>query len=234
MPSNEMIPLLSLQERDLQYQRAKSSLRSIPVEREAVRKKIHLSEQRVEQARAEVRKKELERERFSSEAEAAQDKMNRFKTQQLSVKKNEEYEALSHEIQNMEERIGSLEDKELEALEAIDMARSSLREEEAGSAKEIALWEKDLEKIQKQEEEMQGGLDQLKATVEKMRKEVVPELLETYDQLSRQIKRPPVVVPLVKQICVGCHLRVSNEVEAKVQNFQAVCCDQCGRLLYLE
>jgi len=234
MPSNEMISLLSLQERDLQYQRAQCALRSLPAERKSVQEKIQSSEQTVEVARQGVRAKELERQRLASEAETAQDKVNRFKTQQLSVKKNEEYEALTHEIEALEDRIGSMEDEELGVLEEIDEAKSVLKGEEENSAKEIILLQKEQEKIQKQEEEIQEGIDELKSKVDQMREEVIPDLLHLYDQLSQQIKRPPVVVPLAKQICSGCHLRVSNEVDAKVQKFETVCCDQCGRLLYLE
>lgn len=234
MPSFEMHSLLALQERDLEYQRAKRSLTSIPAERKLLQDRIKASEEKKEQARMRLREKEVERQRLASETEAAQEKINRLKTQQLSVKKNEEYEALTHEIEALESKIETMEDAELTALEGIDQEKIRLREDEELCAKEVAQCQKEMDKILAEEKEMQAGIDGLLANLNDKRGEVTSELLQMYDQLSKQIKRPPVVVPLVNQVCSGCHLRVSNEVEAKAQKFEAVCCDQCGRMLYVE
>ncbi len=47
----------------------------------------------------------------------------KYRTQQLSVKKNDEYQALGHEIEDVQKQIDELEGKELEVMYAIDEAK---------------------------------------------------------------------------------------------------------------
>ena len=229
-----MSALLALQERDLEYRKALRSLREVPVERAGIEKRIATEEERLQTARRSLKEAEVNRQKMEAEAEQATEKINRLKNQQLQVRKNEEYEALTHEIQALEDTVGRIEDEELTLLDSIDREKEALAEIETKVNREIEHLRADVEKVNSLEKEERDRIDALKTKVDTMREQVEPKLLARYDSLSTQIKRPPVVVPLENQTCGGCHLRVSNEVESSVRNFQAITCDQCGRLLYLE
>lgn len=229
-----MIPLLSLQSRDLDLRQALLSLQAFPKERAQVEKEIAEAEAAVGEMRDRVKDSEVLRERMEADAESAREKIRRLRNQQLEVRKNEEYEALTHEIENLEKSIDGIEEKEIALLDEIEAARATLLEKESEAKAKVGRLSKTLAKIEAEEKSFRGRLDGMKEEVEHLRSAVDPELLARYDSLWKQIKRPPVVVPLEDQKCGGCHLRVSNEVAAAVQEFRAVTCDQCGRLLYME
>ena len=52
--------------------------------------------------------------------------IERFKNQQLEVKKNEEYRALNLQIEQAESDISAFEEKEIELMYAIDAAREAI------------------------------------------------------------------------------------------------------------
>jgi hypothetical protein len=234
MPSERMIPLLALQARDLELRKAERSLGSFPVERSKVEAEREAAEKEFEDARSGVKAKEVERERLEADAEAAREKIRRLRNQQLEVRKNDAYEALTHEIQALEESVDRTEERELALLDEIDAANQELAGKRKETEDRVEKLDRRLGKIEKDEESFRERLAGLRKEVEEKRGKVDPELLSWYDSLWRQIKRPPVVVPLEDQKCGGCHLRVSNEIDADVHAFKPVACDQCGRLLYLE
>ncbi|MFP4352179.1 MAG: zinc ribbon domain-containing protein, partial [Puniceicoccaceae bacterium] len=234
MPSNQMIPLLALQARDLDLRKALLSLQAFPEERAQVREEIARAEAALGEKRAAVKASEVLREQMDADAESAREKIRRLRNQQLEVRKNEEYEALTHEIASLEKLIDGIEEKEIVLLDEIEVARSALRETEAATKARVDKLSKTLAKIDADEKSARDRLDGMKEDVGRMRPAVDPALLVVYDGLWKQIKRPPVVVPLEDQKCGGCHLRVSNEVAAGAREFRVVTCDQCGRLLFVE
>ncbi len=229
-----MIPLLALQAKDLELRKATQSLKSFPAERKKLEGEIETAKSALEEVSRGVKNSEVERQRMEDEVEAAQEKIRKLKNQQLDVRKNEEYEALSHEIEALEKKIEEIEDRELVLLDSIDAAKTNLEEHEKVTASMVDRLEKALRKIDADEESFRRQLSGLEKEVEERRSRVAEDLLGTYDSLWTHIKRPPVVVPLRDQQCSGCHLRVSNEIDAAVQAFKPVLCDQCGRLLYAE
>ncbi|MEM0965924.1 MAG: C4-type zinc ribbon domain-containing protein [Verrucomicrobiota bacterium] len=234
MPSNEMTALLALQAKDLDLRKALLSLQSFPEERIRVESEIRSVESEVDELRSKIKEFEVSGERMEADTEAADEKIRKLKNQQLEVKKNEEYEALNHEIQNLENQIDEIEEAEIRLLDQIEEEKVVLTGKEAESAKVVGRLQQTLTKIDEDEQHFRGKLDGMKSEVEERRALVETDLLMIYDSLWKQIKRPPVVVPLEDQKCGGCHLRVSNEVYAAVQDFKVVRCDQCDRLLYLE
>jgi len=234
MPSNIIIPLLELQSRDLDLRKAVVSLQSFPQEKIRVEKEKEEELTRIESARQKVREAEVLRERMESDAEAAEEKIVKLKNQQLEVRKNEEYEALTHEIDSLKQRVDEIEEKEITLLDEIEEQKKALSEQETESSRKIEILEKSLAKIESDEAKFRDQLTGMKQEVAARRSEVDPDLLAKYDALWKQIKRPPVVVPLRDHSCGGCHLRVSNEVDAAVQAFKVVNCDSCGRMLFVE
>lgn len=229
-----MISLLALQAKDLELRKATQSLKSFPSERKKLDEEIEAAKTALEEVSQGVKNSEVERQQMEDEVEAAQEKIRKLKNQQLDVRKNEEYEALSHEITALEKKIEDIEDRELVLLDTIDGAKANLEEHEKVTATTLDRLKKAQQKIDADEESFRDQLAGLEKEVEERRLPVSPDLLETYDSLWVHIKRPPVVVPLQNQQCGGCHLRVSNEIEAAARAFKPVICDQCGRLLYVE
>ncbi len=62
----------------------------------------------------------------------------------------------------------------------------------------------------------------------------VPEAaLRNYDRLRR--RHADAVVPVIDGVCMGCYVQLPASVRVRLNgsNRDQVCCDHCGRLLYV-
>ena len=117
--------LLILQDRDAKRLGVEAQLKAIPGEISLVEQKIATEKAAIDTARNEMRHLESDKKLLETEIGSAEDKLAKYRTQQLSVKKNDEYQALTHEIATMEGKVGELEEKELGIMYSIGSRLSS-------------------------------------------------------------------------------------------------------------
>src|SRR6187399_804589 len=86
--------LLILQDRDAKRLGLEAQLKAIPGDISRVEQKIAAEKSAIDTARLEMRDLESKKKVLETEIGSAEDKMGRYKTQQLSVRKNDEYQAL--------------------------------------------------------------------------------------------------------------------------------------------
>jgi len=68
--------------------------------------------------------------------------------------------------------------------------------------------------------------------VKKMRHEIPPHLVTTYDQLKREHKEP--MIGVCQEKCIGCNARLSPTALVRLsEEHEASNCEQCGRFIYL-
>jgi len=234
MLSPALEKLLVFQDRDQRRLSLETQIKQAPPEIAAVRRKIEEVRAGLESAKTACREAEAKRKALETEISAAEQKLARFKTQQLEVRKNDEYQALGHQIEATQAEIGVLEEKELESMYAIDESKKRLKESESVAAQEVAVHEGRIKLMQDKEATLQADLAALQAELEKARAEVPVPALEAYGRIAKRVPLP-VVVPLREQKCTGCHLKVSNGVETDARvGGKIVYCDNCGRIVYRE
>lgn len=236
MPSPTIELLLILQDRDTKRLGIEAQLKGAPREVAAVEQRIAAERAAIDAAKTEVRELESKKKMLETEIGSAETQRGKYQTQQLSVKKNDEYQALGHQIQDVQKRIEELEGKELETMYAIDDAKRRFSAAEASLKQNIAGHELRIRSLREKETSLAG---ELKAAVEaaaQARALVPAAALEAYDQAAQ--RRMPAVVPIRGGKCGGCHLKVSSEVESaargKTVDAEFAHCDQCGQLVYWE
>lgn len=228
--------LLNLQAKDLEKRQIEISLAQLPEEVRQVELKINTIREEDKKRIGALQQMEVDRKRVNNELKAEEEKIVKYKTQQIDVKKNEEYEALTAQIQLSTERVGALEDEELNLLMAIDEQKKKTNEESERAKAAIQDLEKKINSLKAHGKELEGKLLQLKQEYEAARAQLPAMLLSKYDQVVRQVKKGPFVVALEGQRCMGCHLTVSNEVVSAVKKWTdgtVPQCDSCSRILYL-
>src|SRR5687768_519852 len=114
MPNPVIESLLILQDRDLKRLGLETQLKAVPTDVARVEQKIAAEKAAIDAAKAELRDLELKKKSIESDIASAEEKLGRYKTQQLSIRKNDEYQALGHEIATMQTHISELEGQELE------------------------------------------------------------------------------------------------------------------------
>src|SRR5690348_5171078 len=101
--------LLVLQERDRRIRRVKGELAHIEPERQSFQIKAGTTQSSLESAKNRVRQIESDRKNLELEVEAKKQLIAMYANQQLQTRKNEEYRALTNEINACKEEIFKIE-----------------------------------------------------------------------------------------------------------------------------
>ncbi len=230
--------LLILQDRDVKRLGVEAQLKAIPGDIARVEQRIAAEKAAIDAARTEMRDLEAKKKVLETEIGSAEDKMGRYKTQQLSVRKNDEYQALGHEIATTQAQISELEGKELELMYAIDEAKRKFAAAEAELKANISGHETRIKTLRERAASLTDELKSVQAEVAAARTPIGESRLRVYDRVAA--RNMPAVVAIHGGKCGGCHLKVSSEVEsaARGKTLDAVTplptCDQCGRIVYWE
>ena len=225
--------LLALQECDARRDNIQSQLERIPVEIARSEQNIQNDLEAIEAAKNAVRELEVRRKNLDTEIKQAEEQIARYKTQQLQVKKNEEYQALQHEINNLVGKISDLEDSEIAIMLESDEAVEKAKKEEVERKRSIEDLKTLISKREQHREEFKAGLENAVAAVESAAAELDEKSMRVYQYVKKKARRPPFVVPLEGQKCTGCHLRVPNEIKAEMLKAkELVRCNNCSRILY--
>ena len=226
--------LLIVQHHDIELLKINQALTRLPAEREAVEATIEKEQAHIEVARQAILSKELKRKEMDAEVKAREGALLRFRTQQSEVKKNDEYKALTHQIEQTEAEISELEEREIELLLEIDSAKEQFEAEEAEIKSRIEAQRREIDLLTERETVLKASLEHAEAKVAESRTSVEALYLEQYDRVKKTVKRPPFIAQIEAHKCSGCHLKVSNEVANTVLNAnKPQFCDQCARMVYL-
>lgn len=225
--------LLIVQEKDTSLQKLQSELDRIPQQREKIQRLIAEERDAIETARTDLNEKEIARKDLDAQVQDRESDVARFKNQQLEVKKNEEYRALTSQIELAETDIATLEEAEIALMYSIDEAREQFETAKAKIDERIVEQEKAIALLEERLAELNGMIESAKQAYLESRAELEDSFLTDYDRVKSQVKRMPYIVSIEGQNCAGCHLRVSNEVYSQASNGAGiVICDQCSRIVY--
>jgi hypothetical protein len=230
--------LLILQERDVRRQALEGQLKAVPGDIQRVEQKIAAEKGAIETARNEVKTLETKKKLLETEIGSAEEKLAKYRTQQSQVRKNDEYQALGHEIDTTLASIGEFEGQELEVMYAIDEAKKKFAAAETVLKENIAGHETRIAMLKERASSLTAELPTAQGEFAAARTPVDEPALRLYDRIAA--RNLPACVPIRGDKCGGCHLKVSSEVlsasRGKGLDYagQLATCDQCGRLVYWE
>lgn len=233
MPDPQIEKLLIVQDRDITLQKIEQELSRLPKERAALDAKIQEEEANVEAARQSLKEKEVLRNELDIEVKAKENEVQRFQTQQLEVKKNEEYRALTHQIEQAKADISSLEEREIELMLEIDTVTEAFEADKAEIEARIKEQRRHIDLLGEKETNLKASIEAAKSDLLASREGIEDSFIEHYDRVRKLVKRAPYVTRIEAHTCKRCHLRVSNEVSREALNHGEVhFCDQCSCIVY--
>ena len=230
--------LLILQDRDVKRLALEAQLKAVPRDIALVEQKIATEKATIDGARVELRDLEVAKKTLEGEIGSAQDKLARYRTQQSLVRKNDEFQALGHEIETTQTAIDEFEGRELEVMYAIDEAKKKFAAAEADLKANISGHEARIKMLRERELSLAVELKAAEAEVALARAPVGEPRLRVYDRIAA--RNMPAVDAMHGTKCGGCHLKVSSEVESAARGKGVdeagalATCDQCGRIVYWE
>lgn len=226
--------LLILQDRDRHRRELETQLQATPREVATVEARIAAEKAAIDAARAELTNLDAKKKVIETEIGSAEQKVSKYRAQQLEVRKNDEYRALGTEIETMVAGIGKLEEQELEIMYAIDEAKKKFAAAEGVLKTNISSHEQRIRVLKEREKEIRNELVASNQDCAAARAKIDEPTLRLYDRIAS--RSFPVCVPMNGSKCGGCHLKVSGEAEsaARTKDGKLATCDQCGRILWWE
>ena len=224
--------LLILQDRDRKILQLREELAHIPPQREEFQTKGASAQAQLEADRLRIKQLEIQRKEMELEVQTLKQRIERYSLQQFQTKKNEEYRALSHEIETCQKSIHEIEDRELEVMEQAEAAQKALAltTKTATAIRKIA--DEELAAMAARESNLEQQLATLEADREQVAAAVDPSARVHYERLLRG-KGRNVVVGITNGVCGGCHMQLQRQwVVACKSEKEITDCPSCGRILY--
>jgi predicted nucleic acid-binding Zn-ribbon protein len=224
--------LLILQDRDQKIRREQGELARIEPERQSLKAKAVAAQTELESAKLRVKQIESARKDLELEVESKKQMISRYANQQLQTRKNEEYRALTHEIDTCKAAIFQIENQEIELMEQAEEAQKAILRATQGSTEARKLAEEQVAQLDAREQNLKKDLAELEANREQLASAVDASARDRYERLLRS-KGENVVVGVEHGVCGGCHMKLPPQLLVSCQGEkELVGCSNCGRILY--
>ena len=224
--------LLVLQERDSKVSALTTELAATPEQIAAIEDDLAARTAKFDELKSRTRQIEADRKKIDLDVQSKNLAIARYRTQQQQTRKNEEFAALNHEIEHAEKEISTLEDSELELMEAYDkgLAGVEIAQKELALVQDKAKHKKaDLEK---RATTVSAELTEAKEKQAAAEKTVPEEALSRYRRILKS-KKDVAIVPIRGGACSGCHMKLTSQTVLTARGSEhLISCENCGRLVY--
>ena len=224
--------ILEIQELDMKMLRLmrvkKERLKEIE-QIDTLRKELHQQLTEKENEIADIGK---QTQNFEQKIQEITAKMKKLEAQQGSIKKVEEFNALTQEMTALEreritteQKVSDLVDKRSAEEELLNKIKESLQTSEISSMSLENEIKDSIKLINEEGASLKTERDQLARTAN-------AEVLQIYERLLRN-KKDRVIVPIENRTCSGCHIALTAQHENIVRKGEnLVFCEHCSRIHY--
>jgi predicted nucleic acid-binding Zn-ribbon protein len=187
-------------------------------------------ETRIDRLEQEQKESRVQRKEAELDIQEGQNKIEKYEQQQLEVRNNREYDALTKEIETQKKRISDAEStlKTLEEREEENEQKMEEAEEKLERLEEMLTEkEEELEQVIKETEREQNVLQEKR---DEAREQVEPRYLRAYEKLRERMRDGRAVVPLERGAAAGYAVPPQRQVEIR-QRSHIIVSEHTGRII---
>ena len=225
--------LIRLQKVDEQIAQLLHSIAELPKRLASLEEKLRGHRASVDETEKAIAAEEARRRRLESDLKDVQQKVLKYRGQTNSVKTNDEFRALQHEIDFAEAEIRKIDDQQLQIMEKIEALQGSRTAAAAALLEQQALMEQEKTSAQATAAEHEAQLSSLRAEREGHRREIDAAILLTYDRVSASSRKTG-LARVQGQRCLACQMYLRPQIWNQVRSGQLLACESCARLLYFD
>jgi predicted nucleic acid-binding Zn-ribbon protein len=177
---------------------------------------------------------QTERKKFELDTNQWRERARKYRDQLASVKTNEAYKALQHEIAHAETEASAAEDRQLEQMMAVEETEREIKSAEAklrDAELALAAERKTIELLAASKKaELQKDLSQR----ETVAAEIPEELIDRYARIAKR-HHGVVLAEAANEQCKGCGMRILPHTFQEIrrrENHEIIQCETCSRILY--
>jgi len=234
-PMHPAIPQL------LELQRLDQIIASLRADLEGLPKRMREADAKLNGARAAVAAAKdahthalTERRKLELDVEQWKERAKKYRAQSSSVKTNEAYKALQHEIASAEAEVSKGEDQVLEKMMAVEEVERRVKRAEAELKEAEHAVAADKKQIETQYGEEKKKLDAATGERGEIAKKVPEDLLELYARIAK--KNPGSAMAEARgEQCRACGMRVlphTLQLLRSETDEEVFRCETCGRILH--
>ncbi len=231
--SPDLQNLKELQETDREIARLSQEIAALPRRVAVIEAKLADSRARKEKAMAAIKAVEAAKRKLESQIQDLQQKISKYRDQMLAVKTNQEYKALTTEVEFAQQHIRAAEDEILDGMVAAEAQEKDLKTAEAELKAETAEIEKEKADARSRTEADEKELATWNKKREQLRAAITPEVLRHYDRVLKL--RGSAMAEAIDQHCSVCQVMLRPQLYNEVRtNQQFIICDSCHRILWYD
>jgi uncharacterized protein len=225
--------LIELEKVDREIGRLSDEVAALPKRVALIEEKLAGDKAKVEQAKAAIKNNEASRRKHEADIQTAQQKIIKYRGQSTSVKTNDEYRALMHEVEFAEKEITGFEDKILDLMVSMEAAEKSLKTAEVDLKAEAVAVEKEKNEARSKTAEDEKLLQGLNEQRNNLRSGVSDSNLAHYDRVLRA--RKFALAEARDSKCQACFVMLRPQTWQELKtNEHIITCSSCGRILFYD
>jgi len=224
--------LLKLQEIDSKIFEIKKVRGALPQEVQDLEDELIGYNTRLDKFKEDIDIKNKDIDDYKIKISEAKKLIKKYKDQQMNVRNNREYDAISKEIESQEldtklfvKKSGENDQKIEGVKEEIKATKKIIKEK----TQMLKSKKSDLDLLSSESQEEEKKLNSLKT---KASKKIEPSLLLSYEKLVERQRNGLAVVRVSRSACGGCFNIVPPQRQAEVkEKKKIILCEYCGRIL---
>lgn len=226
--------IVALQKKDLRLIRLLREVQDIPKRKDDIEQQVNGFKRKLEETSEQRKKIEVKINELENETSLANDKITKYKQQQMDADTNEQYRAFVKEIGTVEEEIKEFEEQEINFLEKLEDLKKSEHKYNNHLSEAQESISDELKELDERNNELNERLEQMKADRKLSAEKCDPLILKKYVRILQNKKDIAVVqVSDTNNCCGGCHMQLPPQIINDAKNInKIVTCNFCGRIVY--